>query len=107
MSHRSVSCGGASALLSGPGAPVRLLTSTLLFGALLPSLPTATQAKPPEPVPSCGQRGRVTFDKDTTLADASGRRLARFSGGESAVTLLAPPAGGSGLARIENSTRRR
>lgn len=66
--------------------------------------PALTQAKPPEPMPSCGQRGRVIFDKDTTLADGNGRKLARFSGGESAVTLLAPPVGGSDLARIETGT---
>jgi hypothetical protein len=78
-----------------------LVTSTLLFVA-----PPPTAAKPPEPAPSCGQRGRVVFDKDTTLADVAGRKVARFSGGESAVTLLAPPADGSDLARIETGTGR-
>jgi hypothetical protein len=63
-----------------------------------------TQAKPPEPAATCGQRGSVIFDKDTVLSDARGRNLARFSGGESAVTFLAPPADGSDLARIETGT---
>ena len=63
--------------------------STLVLSALLASVPALTQGKPPQPAPSCGQRGRVLFDKDTTLIDANGRKLARFSGGESAVTLLA------------------
>ena len=40
------------------------------------------------------------------MGDASGRKLARFSGGESAVTLLAPPVDGSDLARIETGTGR-
>ena len=77
-----------------------ILATTLVSGALWAGAPTLSQAKPPEPAPTCGQRGRVIFDKDATLADASGRKLARFSGGESAVTLLAPPADGSDLARI-------
>ena len=42
-------------------------------------------------------RAASIFDKDTTLSDAAGRKLARFSGGESAVTLLAPPVEGSDL----------
>lgn len=83
-----------------------ILASVLVGAALSVSAPTLTQAKPPEPAPSCGQRGRVIFDKDTTLADTSGRKLARFSGGESAVTLLAPPVSGSDLARIETGTGR-
>lgn len=83
-----------------------LLASLLACAALSAVAPTLTQAKPPEPAPSCGQRGHVTFDKDTTLADASGRKLARFSGGESAVTLLAPPVAGSDVLRIETGTGR-
>jgi hypothetical protein len=46
----------------------------------------------------------VAFGKDTTLVDATGRKIARFSGGESAVTLLAPPVDGTDLARIETGT---
>ena len=83
-----------------------ILATTLVSGALWAGAPTLSQAKPPEPAPTCGQRGRVIFDKDATLADASGRKLARFSGGESAVTLLAPPANGSDLARIETGSGR-
>ena len=64
------------------------------------------QAKPPDVAVSCGQRGRVVFDKDTTLSDSSGRKVARFSGGESAVTLLSPPVEGSDQARIETGTGR-
>jgi hypothetical protein len=86
------------------GLPI--LASTLACAALLAGAPALSQAKPPEPAPTCGQRGRVTFDKDTTLSDAAGRKLARFSGGESAVTLLAPPADGSDLLRIETGTGR-
>lgn len=78
----------------------------LLCGALLLGSAGTTSAKPPGAAPSCGQRGRVVFDKDTVLVDASGRSLARFSGGESAVTLLAPPADGTDLARIETGTGR-
>lgn len=80
--------------------------SAVLCTALLGGLVTTTSAKPPDPAPSCGQRGRVPFDKDTTLSDASGRKLLRFSGGESAVTLLGPPAEGSDLAHIETGTGR-
>jgi len=83
-----------------------ILAAVLAGVASSAAAPTLTQAKPPEPAPSCGQRGRVTFDKDTTLADASGRKLARFSGGESAVTLLALPVDGSDLSRIETGTGR-
>lgn len=83
-----------------------LLASTLLCCALLAGSVASSQAQPPEPSPTCGQKGRVIFDKDTTLADASGRKLARFSGGESAVSLLAPPASGSDLVRIETGTGR-
>lgn len=86
------------------GLPI--LASTLACAALLAGAPAVSQAKPPEPAPTCGQRGRVIFDKDTTLSDASGRKLARFSGGESAVTLLAPPVDGSDLVRIETGTGR-
>ena len=82
------------------------LASALLGCALLAGLAAPSLALPPEPAPSCGQKGRVVYDKDTTLVDASGRKLARFSGGESAVSLLAPPAGGSDLARIETGTGR-
>jgi hypothetical protein len=73
---------------------------------LLGSAPSLTSAKPPEASPTCGQRGRVTFDKDSVLSDANGRKLARFSGGESAVTLLGPPTGGSDQAHIETGTGR-
>lgn len=83
------------------GLPI--LASTLVCAAIWAGSPTVSQA---ESAPTCGQRGRVTFDKDTTLIDASGRKLARFSGGESAVALLAPPADGSDLARIETGTGR-
>lgn len=86
------------------GLPV--LVSTLLGAALLAGAAKPSQALPPEPAPSCGQKGRVIFDKDTTLVDTSGRKLARFSGGESAVSLLAPPASGSDLLRIETGTGR-
>ena len=81
-----------------------VLASALLLAVLSASCPTPTQAQPPEPAPSCGQRGRVVFDKDSTLSDASGRKLARFSGGESAVTFLAPPSGSSDTALIETGT---
>jgi hypothetical protein len=64
------------------------------------------QAKPPEPAPSCGQRGKAVFDKDSYLSDASGRHIARFSGGESAVTFVTPPLDGSDQARIETGTGR-
>jgi hypothetical protein len=73
------------------------------LGALGP-LPSVSEAKPTDPAPLCGQKGRVVFDKDTVLSDATGRRVARFSGGESEVTLLAPPADGSDQARIETGT---
>ena len=48
----------------------------------------------------------MIFDATSTLADATGRPIARFSGGESAVTLLAPPAEGSELSKIETGTGR-
>src|SRR6266508_1524789 len=82
------------------------LALALVGATLLVGVPTLSQAKPPDPAPLCGQRGRVIFDKDSTLADATGRKIARFSGGESAVTLLAPPADGSDLSRIETGTGR-
>jgi hypothetical protein len=72
--------------------------------ALLPALTAVTQAKVPETPVSCGQKGRVVFDKDALLTDAIGRRVARFSGGESAVTFISPPADGSAQARIETGT---
>jgi hypothetical protein len=80
--------------------------STLVGVTLLVGVPMPTQAKPPEPAPLCGQQGRVIFDKDTTLSDATGRKIARFSGGESAVKLLAAPVDGSDLSRIETGTGR-
>ncbi len=86
--------------------PFPILGSGLLAAALLAVAAGSLEAKPPAPAPSCGQRGRVPFDKDTILSDAGGRPLARFSGGESAVTLLAPPADGSDLASIETGTGR-
>lgn len=86
------------------GLPV--LVSALLGATLLGGVATPSRAQPPEPAPTCGQKGRVVFDKDTTLVDASGRKLARFSGGESAVSLLAPPSSGSDLVRIETGTGR-
>lgn len=64
------------------------------------------QAKPPETTPSCGQRGHVIFDASATLADANGYPIARFSGGESAVTLLSPPIAGSDLSKIETGSGR-
>ena len=83
-----------------------ILASTLAFGSLLGGPTRPSQAKPPDVAPNCGQRGRVTFDKDSTLSDNSGRKIARFSGGESAVTLLSPPVDGSDKARIETGTGR-
>ena len=85
----------------------QVLAGALVLGGALSLLGVkVTQAKPPEPAPSCGQHGRVIFDKDTFLSDRAGHHVARFSGGESAVTLLAPPFDGSSLARIETGTGR-
>jgi len=78
----------------------------LLCAALLVVTSGRSQAKPPQQDASCGQRGHVTFDATTTLVDANGQPLARFSGGESAVTLVAPPAEGSELTKIETGTGR-
>ncbi len=86
------------------GRLASLVVSTVVCATLVAGVPAPSQAKPPQPAPSCGQRGRVIFDKDSTLLDASGRKIARFSGGESAVTLLAPPTGSGDLARIETGT---
>lgn len=74
--------------------------------ALLVISSSHSEAKPPEPAPSCGQRGRVNFDASATLTDAGGHPIARFSGGESAVTFIAPPVEGSDLAKIETGTGR-
>lgn len=82
------------------------LASALALTVLVTVAPGVTRAKPSEAAPSCGQRGRVIFDKDSVLTDVTGRKLARFSGGESAVTLIAPPAGSSDLAHIETGTGR-
>ena len=78
----------------------------LALAGLLGTVSGVSRAKPADAAPSCGQRGRVVFDKDSVLTDASGRKLARFSGGESAVTLVAPPAGNSDQARIQTGTGR-
>jgi hypothetical protein len=78
----------------------------LLTLSLLATLPQVSHAEPPTSAPSCGQKGRVVFDKDTLLTDGHGHNLARFSGGESAVALLAPPAGGSDQVKIETGTGR-
>ena len=78
----------------------------LVCAAFLAVAPGRSQAKPPEPSASCGQRGRVIFDATATLSDADGQPLARFSGGESAVTLLSPPVEGSDVAKIETGTGR-
>lgn len=78
--------------------------SSLLLGALIGWSPSGSRAQARDPAPSCGQAGRAFFDKDSTLSDAAGRKIARFSGGESAVTLLAPPRTGSELLHIETGT---
>lgn len=96
---RSCRRGVAPFALSAPLSACALL-------ALSAAAPVATLAAPPAAAPACGQRGKVAFDKDTVLTDGNGRKLARFSGGESAVTLLAPPASGTDLARIETGTGR-
>jgi hypothetical protein len=74
--------------------------------ALLLVSSSQIEAKPPEPAPSCGQRGHAIFEASTTLVDADGHPIARFSGGESAVTFLAPPVDGSELSKIETGTGR-
>ena len=84
--------------------PLAFCCALVGLSALASVLAPDTQAKPPEPPAACGLRGSVVFDKDTVLSDAGGRNVARFSGGESAVTLLAPPADGSDQARIETGT---
>jgi hypothetical protein len=78
----------------------------LLCAAFAAGISSSSQARPPEPAPSCGQRGRVVFDASSTLVDDQRHPLARFSGGESAVTLLSPPAAGSDLSKIETGTGR-
>jgi hypothetical protein len=80
------------------------LAALVGLAALAAHIEPVAQAKVPELPVSCGQKGRVVFDKDTVLSDVSGRRVARFSGGESAVTFVSPPAAGSDLARIETGT---
>lgn len=77
-----------------------------LGAVLLATSASVADVKPGAAAAQCVQKGRVPFDKDTVLSDASGRRVARFSGGESEVTLLAPPADGSDQARIETGTGR-
>lgn len=77
-----------------------------LLLALLAITPGRSRADPPEPAPSCGQRGRVIFDATTTLVDSGGHPVARFSGGESAVTFVSPPLDGGELAKIETGTGR-
>lgn len=78
-----------------------------LLAAALSAVGSApVQARPPQQAPSCGQRGRVIFDASSTLMDDHGHPLARFSGGESAVTLLSPPVEGSDSAKIETGTGR-
>src|SRR5215207_303553 len=84
--------------------PLAFCCSLLGLTAWVSVFAPDTQAKPPGPVASCGQRGSVVFDKDTVLSDTGGRIVARFSGGESAVTLLAPPVDGSDQALIETGT---
>jgi hypothetical protein len=85
---------------------VRSLGRALACAALLAVSSRPSRAKPPEPAPSCGQRGRAVFDASTTLVDVDGHPIARFSGGESAVTFLAPPVEGSELSKIETGTGR-
>lgn len=77
-----------------------------LVGLALVVSQRPVQAEPPEPQPRCGQRGKVPFDKDVVLTDAGGHKLARFSGGESAVTLLAPPSSEGAPVHIETGTGR-
>src|SRR3954471_4727010 len=87
----------------------RRIAPLLALGCSLVALaaaPATTHANPPAATPSCGQGGKAVFDKDTILTDGNGRKLGRFSGGESAVKLLAPPADGKDLARIETGTGR-
>jgi hypothetical protein len=91
-------------LWSRPGIAQLALGSLLV--ALSAAAPVTSHANPPPATPSCGQGGKVVFDKDTILTDGNGRKLARFSGGESAVKLLAPPADGKDVARIETGTGR-
>lgn len=76
------------------------------LGTLAPAGATSTSAAETPAAPACGQQGRVSFDDSSVLLDASGRKLLRFSGGESAVTLLGPPARGSDLVRIKTGTGR-
>jgi hypothetical protein len=83
-----------------------LFTTAVLGSALLLAMASTSSAKPPAAAPQCGQRGRVVFDQHTTLMASDGRRIARFSGGESAVTFVAPPVDGSELAQIETGTGR-
>jgi hypothetical protein len=78
----------------------------VVCSALLLVSSSRIQAKPPDPAPNCGQRGHAVFDASTTLLDAAGHPIARFSGGESAVTFLAPPVNGSELSKIETGTGR-
>jgi len=92
--------------LSSRPALARFSLWACVFTTLSAAAPAITRAEPPAAAPACGQRGKVVFDKDTNLTDVSGHKLARFSGGESAVTLLAPPAHGTDLARIETGTGR-
>jgi hypothetical protein len=89
------------ASLVAPPLLVLAVFAVLSFGAS-----STTSAKPPDASPGCGQRGRVVFDADTVLVNEKGVRLGRFSGGESAVTFVAPPEDGSGLVRIETGTGR-
>jgi len=79
----------------------------LLLGALVggSALSTPAHAKPSGVVGvACALQGRTFFDKDTTLSDDSGRKLARFSGSESPVLLLEAPKDESSLARIQTGT---
>lgn len=83
----------------------RLAFAALVVSGLLTGASSITRAETPVAA-SCGQKGRVSFDESAVLLDAAGRKLARFSGGESAVTLLAPPAPGAELLRIRTGTGR-
>ncbi|HEY6078633.1 MAG TPA: hypothetical protein VIW29_07510 [Polyangiaceae bacterium] len=83
----------------------QLVFAVLMVAGLVAGASSTTLAQTLA-APTCGQQGRVRFDESAVLLDAAGRKLARFSGGESAVTLLAPPAPGSEVLRIQTGTGR-
>ncbi len=88
------------------GLALSMSRATLANPTPRPVAPRATPASTQQSFVPCGLTGHTSLVLDTPIVDESGRRIARFSGGETTLTISGFSLGGAERARVETGNGR-